>query len=58
MITTAELGIVMKSLGQNPTDSELHDMINEVDIDGKPSYSNWTYRDDVTGPETHRQRAP
>ena len=34
-ITTQELGIVMKSLGQRPTDNELKDMINEVDIDGQ-----------------------
>jgi calmodulin len=32
-ITSKELGTVMRSLGQNPSESELQDMINEVDTD-------------------------
>ena len=32
-ITTKELGTVMKALGQNPTQAELQDMINELDAD-------------------------
>ena len=33
-ITIKELGEIMKNLGQAPTESELQDMINEVDMDG------------------------
>ncbi|NXW10526.1 CALM protein, partial [Fregetta grallaria] len=38
-ITTKELGTVMRSLGQNPTEAELQDMINEVDADGESRLS-------------------
>ncbi|ORM40299.1 Calmodulin [Babesia sp. Xinjiang] len=33
-ITTKELGTVMRSLGQNPTEAELADMINDIDTSG------------------------
>jgi len=33
-INSKELGVVMRSMGQNPTESELLEMINEVDVDG------------------------
>lgn len=34
-ITTLELGTVMRVIGQNPTEAELQDMVNEVDEDGR-----------------------
>ncbi|VDI33374.1 Hypothetical predicted protein [Mytilus galloprovincialis] len=33
-ITSSELGTVMRSLGQNPTNADITEMINEVDGDG------------------------
>ncbi|XP_028397525.1 calmodulin-alpha-like [Dendronephthya gigantea] len=33
-ITTKELGSIMRSLGQNPTEVELQDIMNTVDFDG------------------------
>ncbi|XP_068650035.1 calmodulin-like protein 11 [Aristolochia californica] len=33
-ITIDELATVIRSLGQTPTEEELHDMIREVDVDG------------------------
>ncbi|XP_072991807.1 calmodulin-1-like [Typha latifolia] len=33
-ISLEELNTVLQSLGQNPTNEELHDMIKEVDMDG------------------------
>ena len=34
-VSSKELGTVMRSLGQNPTEKELQDMVNEVDEDGE-----------------------
>ena len=36
-VSSKELGTVMRSLGQNPTEAELKDIIKEVDQDGKQS---------------------
>lgn len=36
-ISATELGQVLRSLGQTPTQNELNDMINEVDVDGSGS---------------------
>ena len=33
-ISTKELGMAMRSLGQNPTEDQLMDMVNEVDENG------------------------
>ena len=33
-ITTKKLGTAMRSLGQNPTEAELQDIINDVEADG------------------------
>uniref|UniRef100_A0A8C7BW62 EF-hand domain-containing protein n=1 Tax=Neovison vison TaxID=452646 RepID=A0A8C7BW62_NEOVI len=56
-VTAKELGTVMRSLGQNPTEAELQDMINEVDADG----CQWLYYgsraspcDDKPGRESDR----
>ncbi|EAN33001.1 EF hand family protein [Theileria parva strain Muguga] len=36
-ITSKELGTIMRSLGQNPTEAELQDMINEIDANSNGS---------------------
>ena len=38
-ISTKELGTVMRSLGQNPSEDELTDMVKEVDVDGKIAFA-------------------
>ncbi|EDW16097.1 calmodulin-related protein 97A [Drosophila mojavensis] len=35
VINSRQLGNLMRSLGQNPTDIELKDMLNDVDVTGK-----------------------
>ncbi|CAH1264477.1 CALM1 [Branchiostoma lanceolatum] len=33
MIDTGDLGYIMRAMGQNPTEQEVQDMVNEVDLD-------------------------
>ena len=33
-VSTKELGVVMRALGQNPTEKEIEEMVLEVDKDG------------------------
>jgi len=42
-ITRDELGTVMKSLGMNPSDDQLREMIDEVDIDGQSATTSYSY---------------
>ena len=51
VITSKELGTVMRSLGQNPSESELQDMINEVDADNNGTI-------DFPGTESSPSRVP
>jgi len=43
VITTQELGNVMRSLGQNPTETDLQDMIREVDAGGEGTITSEKY---------------
>ena len=52
-ITTKELGTVMRSLGQNPTEAELQDMINEIDADGSGTIDAHEYRKSLRGYATN-----
>jgi len=37
-ISIKELGEVMRKLGQNPTETEVQDIINDVDNDGRKNF--------------------
>uniref|UniRef100_A0A8C6FU98 EF-hand domain-containing protein n=1 Tax=Moschus moschiferus TaxID=68415 RepID=A0A8C6FU98_MOSMO len=46
-LTTKELGTVMRPLGQNPTEAELQDTINEVDAFCTPKLR-WSWSNEGT----------
>ena len=52
-ITTKELGMVMRSLEQNPTEAELADMLSEVGIKTHTHTSTHTLTDTCTHTLTH-----
>ncbi|XP_072042631.1 calmodulin-alpha-like [Amphiura filiformis] len=58
-ITSEELGTLMRSLGQNPTEAELQDMINEVDADGNDTidFSEFLTMVEETDPEAQIREA-
>ena len=35
IITGKELGNVMRSMGENPTENEVHEIVNELDMNGR-----------------------
>jgi len=37
-VASSQLGQVLKSIGENPTDAEVQDMINEIDFDGSGTF--------------------
>jgi hypothetical protein len=49
-ITCQELGVVLRSMGQNPSDQELKEMINEMDEDGSGTVDFEVCSDFVTFP--------
>ena len=44
----------MRSLGQNPSDQELDEMIREVDVDGKENLMKWSLFDKYEPRTNHK----
>ena len=48
-VTVSEIGLVMKSLGQNPSEAEIKSMVQEVDTKGRIVNTNSVHSDAFIG---------
>ena len=58
-ISAKELGVLMRTLGRNPTEDEIMNIMNEIDIDhnGKLDFSEFTImmRDKLSGEDMEQE---
>ena len=58
-ISAKELGVLMRTLGRNPTEDEIMNIMNEIDVDhnGKLDFSEFTImmRDKLSGEDMEQE---